>query len=102
MLLSQVGGYTSGYTSIQVNLKSRLPLFLGILNSWQPGLRDFKLTCIPTLLVAPPPKQYSTPTHTTRQLRRLPPWLVSEPSAKRPRYAGYFYCTGIQLVFSQW
>ena len=23
----------------------------------------FKLTCIPTLLTAPPPKQYSTPTH---------------------------------------
>ena len=26
------------------------------------GRRDFKLTCIPTLLAAPPPKQYSTPT----------------------------------------
>ena len=32
---------------------------------WAPRgkiLIDFKLTCIPTLLAAPPPKQYSTPT----------------------------------------
>ena len=34
----------------------------------------------------------------SRQLRTLPPWLVSAdaPSTKPPRYAGYFYCTGIQ------
>ena len=28
----------------------------------KPRGRDFKLTCIPTLLAAPPPKQYSSPT----------------------------------------
>ena len=36
--------------------------------------RDFKLTCIPTLLAAPPPKQYSTPT-------LMPPATKADPTA---------------------
>ena len=37
------GGGAARRVGIQVNLKSRLPKFLGILNSPQPGLRDFPI-----------------------------------------------------------
>ena len=35
------GGRVARRVGIHVNLKSRLPQFLGILNSPQPGLREF-------------------------------------------------------------
>ena len=35
------GGGAARRVGIQVNLKSRLALFLGLLNSSQPGLREF-------------------------------------------------------------
>ena len=35
------GGGAARRVGIQVNLKSHLPQFLGILNSPQPGLREF-------------------------------------------------------------
>ena len=35
------GGGAARRVGIQINLKSRLPQFLSILNSLQPGLREF-------------------------------------------------------------
>ena len=40
-VLYRFGGRVARRVVIQVNLKSRLPQFLGILNSPQPGLREF-------------------------------------------------------------